>query len=160
MKKWSKVSKKTFNAILIIELFFVAGILIFTINDIYSNDFGLKTSIFIVIFLCIGVILPIVISPLLKRSFQEIEDFDNSTEYVRQHLSEKYRIEVMPIKDEPQHEEYFLTKELCMRAKFYAQIMNDGTILISLKFNGENEYVPYKSISSKIFETYFKVLDS
>ena len=159
MKKWSKVSKKTFNAILIMELFVVAAIMFTIIYDSYANCFGQKTIICIGILLCIGVIIPIVISPLLKISFQQVEDFYTSKEYVRQHLSKEYYVEVIPIKDELQHE-HFLTKELSKRAKFYAQIMSDGTILILLKFNGENEYVYYGGISSEVFKEYFKVLDS
>lgn len=158
MKKWSKVSKKTFNTVLIIELFVVA-IMFIIFYESYSNDFGENTIIRDIILLVMGIILPILISPFLKMYFQQKEDFDISKKYVRQHLSEEYRVEVIPIKDERQHE-YFLTKELCKRAKFYAQIMSDGTILISLKFNGENEYVYYGGISSEVFKTYFKVLDS
>ena len=158
MKKWSKATKKTFNVTLILELFVVAAIMFIMLYDIHSNDFGKNTIIRDITLLVLGVILPIVISPLLKISFQQIEDFDESKEYVRQHLSEEYRVEVIPIKDEPEHEN-FLTKELCKRAKFYAQIMSDGTILISLKFNGENEYVHYGDISSEVFKIYFKVLD-
>ena len=37
--------------------------------------------------------------------------------------------------------ENFLTKELTKRAKFYAIIMSDNTIMITLQFNHENDKV-------------------
>ncbi len=60
--------------------------------------------------------------------------------YVQQNLSTEYCVEVIPIKDDPEHEN-FVTKELVKRAKFYAQIMEDGTVMISIKFNNENDRI-------------------
>ncbi len=157
MKKRSKVKKRTFNAILIIELFVIIGILFVAVSDICLNCFGARTIICIVVLICAGVIIPIVVRPLLKMAYQRIEDFDNSTEYVKQHLLEEHWTEVIPIKDEPQHEN-FLTKELCKRAKFYAIIMSDGTVCISLQFNGEEDMIYYGGMQASNFTNYFKVL--
>lgn len=156
MKKRNNVSKKVFNAILILELFVVAGILFITISDTCSNCFGANTIVCIVLLLCMGVFILIVIKPILKMSFQKIEDLNKSTEYVQQHLLEEHWTEVIPIKDEPQHEN-FLTKELCKRAKFYAIIMFDGTVCISLQFNGEEDMVYYGGMQASNFTNYFKV---
>ena len=64
MKERRKISKKIFNAILIIEAFVVAAVLFIVILDSCSNNFGKNTIICIVILLCSGVIIPLVTMPL------------------------------------------------------------------------------------------------
>ena len=113
----------------------------------------------IVILLCLGVIIPFLITPLFKIAFERSEIFEESEKYVQQNLSKEYRVEVIPIRDEPQHEN-FLTKELVKRAKFYAQIMSDGTVMISIKFNNESDSIYYGGLYAGDFTTYFKVLNS
>lgn len=141
MKKRSKISKKIFNAILIIEACVLAAILFLVILWYCLNDFGKNTIMCcIVIFLCFGVIIPFFTMPLFIMFFKNTETFKESEKYVLQNLSREYCVEVIPIKDEPQHED-FLTKELVKRAKFYAQIMSDGTVMISIKFNNESNRI-------------------
>lgn len=141
MKKRSKISKKIFNAILIIEACVLAAILFLVILGYCLNDFCKNTIMCcIVIFLCFGVIIPFFTMPLFIMFFKNTETFKESEKYVLQNLSREYCVEVIPIKDEPQHED-FLTKELVKRAKFYAQIMSDGTVMISIKFNNESNRI-------------------
>lgn len=158
MEKRSKVSKNTIIAILFLELPIVAGILFSVINAIRSNCFEANTIACIITLILLVVFIPIIIKPSLKISFQTIEDLNQNIEYVNQHLSEENWVEVIPIKDEPEHDN-FLTKELCKRAKFYAIIMNDGTVCISLQFNGEENMVYYGGMQASDFANYFKVLD-
>jgi len=151
MKKRSKISKKIFNAILIIEACVLAAILFLVILGYCLNDFGKNTIMCcIVIFLCFGVIIPFFTMPLFIMFFKNTETFKESEKYVLQNLSREYCVEVIPIKDEPQHED-FLTKELVKRAKFYAQIMSDGTVMISIKFNNESNRIKWKKKESKNF---------
>lgn len=159
MKERSKILKKVINAILIIEAFVVAAILFIVILDSCSNNFGKNTIMCIVILLCFGTIIPFPLKTLLEITFERSEIIKESEKYVQQNLSKEYCVEVIPIKDEPQYEN-FLTKELVKRAKFYAQIMNDDTIMISIKFNGEKDKVYYSELYSGDFTTYFKVIHS
>lgn len=159
MKERSKISKKIFNVILIIEVFVVFAILFITISDSCQNTFDKNTIVCIIILLGFGVIIPFLITPLFKIVFERSEIFEESEKYVQQNLSKEYCVEVMPIKDEPQHEN-FLTKELVKRAKFYAQIMSDGTVMISIKFNNESDRIYYGGLYAGDFTTYFKVLNS
>ena len=159
MKKRSKISKKIFKAILIIQACVLAAILFFVILEYCLNDFGKNTIMCcIVIFLSFGII-PFVLKPFLKISFEDLEICKESEKYVQQNLSKEYCLEVIPIKDEPQHEN-FLTKELVKRAKFYAQIMSDGTVMISIKFNNESNRIYYGGLYAKDFTRHFKVLNS
>lgn len=157
MKKRSKVLTQTFKAILFFELFIIFCILFITIYDIYLNCFGINTIICIVIFLCIGIIILITISPLLIRCFQIQEKSNNSIKYVQHHLSKEFWIEVIPIRNKLQSE-YFL-QELSKKAKFYAKRMNDDTVEISVKFDKENKKIYYCSFSFEDFTTYFKILN-
>lgn len=159
MNERSKISKKVINAILIIEAFVVAAILFIVILDSCSNNFGKNTIMCIVILLCFGVIIPFVTMPLFKIAFKKSEIFEESEKYVQQNLLKEYCVEVIPIRDEPWHEN-FLTIELVKRAKFYAQIMNDGTVMISIKFNNESDRIYYGGLDKGDFTTYFKVLNS
>ena len=158
MKKRSKVSQKVFSAVLFIESIVAAGILFIIILDNYSNNLGPMTIVSIVVLLLFGII-PFVLKPFLKISFEDLEICKESEKYVLQNLSREYCVEVIPIKDEPQHED-FLTKELVKRAKFYAQIMSDGTIMISIKFNNESNRIYYGGLYAKDFTRHFKVLNS
>ncbi len=158
MKKRSKVSQKVFSAVLFIESIVAAGILFIIILDNYSNNLGPMTIVSIVVLLLFGII-PFVLKPFLKISFEDLEICKESEKYVQQNLSKEHCVEVIPIKDEPQHED-FLTKELVKRAKFYAQIMSDGTVMISIKFNNESNRIYYGGLYSKDFTRYFKVLNS
>ena len=81
-----------------------------------------------------------------------------SEKYVQQNLSTEYCVEVIPIKDDPEHEN-FVTKELVKRAKFYAQIMEDGTVMISIKFNNENDRIFYGGLEAEYFMTNFKIVN-
>ena len=78
--------------------------------------------------------------------------------YVLQKLSKTDFTEVIPIKDEPMHEN-FLTKELTKRAKFYAIIMSDTTIMIALQFNHENDKIYYGGLYAENFMEHFKIID-
>lgn len=158
MKKRSKVSQKVFSAVLFIESIVAAGILFIIILDNYSNNLGPMTIVSIVVLLLFGII-PFVLKPFLKISFEDLEICKESEKYVLQNLSREYCVEVIPIKDEPQHED-FLTKELVKRAKFYAQIMSDGTVMISIKFNNESNRIYYGGLYAKDFTRHFKVLNS
>ena len=160
MKKRSKISKKIFNSILIIEACVLAAIVFVVILEYCLNDFGKNTIMCcIVIFLYFGVIIPFSVMPLFIMFFKNIETFKESEKYVLQNLSKEHCVEVIPIKDEPQHEN-FLTKELVKRAKFYAQIMSDGTVMISIKFNNESNRIYYGGLYAKDFTRHFKVLNS
>lgn len=160
MKKRSKISKKIFNTILIIEAFVVAAMLFIIILDSCSNKLGKMTIITCIsIFLWFGVIIPFLIRPLLKATFENSETFEESERYVQQNLSKEYCVEVIPIRDEPEHEN-FLTKELVKRAKFYAQIMSYGTVMISIQFNNESDRIYYGGLYARDFTTNFKVLNS
>ena len=139
MKKRSKVSQKVFSAVLFMESIVAAGILFIIILDNYSNNLGPMTIVSIVVLLLFGII-PFVLKPFLKISFEDLEICKESEKYVQQNLSKEHCVEVIPIKDDPQHED-FLTKELVKRAKFYAQIMSDGTVMISIKFNNESNRI-------------------
>lgn len=159
MKERSKISKKVINAILITEAFVVAAILFIVILDSCSNNFGKNTIMCIVILLCFGTIIPFPLKTLLEITFERSEIIKESEKYVQQNLSKEYCVEVIPIRDEPRHEN-FLTKELVKRAKFYAQIMSDGTVMISIKFNNESDSIYYGGLYAGDFTTYFKVLNS
>lgn len=160
MKKRSKISKKIFKAILIIQACVLAAILFFVILEYCLNDFGKNTIMCcIVIFLSFGIMIPFFTMPLFIMFFKNTETFKESEKYVLQNLSKEYCLEVIPIKDEPQHEN-FLTKELVKRAKFYAQIMSDGTVMISIKFNNESNRIYYGGLYAKDFTRHFKVLNS
>lgn len=160
MKKRSKISKKIFKAILIIEACVLAAILFLVILEYCLNDFGKNTIMCcIVIFLSFGIMIPFFTMPLFIMFFKNTETFKESEKYVLQNLSKEHCVEVIPIKDEPQHEN-FLTKELVKRAKFYAQIMSDGTVMISIKFNNESNRFYYGGLYAKDFTRYFKVLNS
>lgn len=139
MKKRSKVSQKVFSAVLFMESIVAAGILFIIILDNYSNNLGPMTIVSIVVLLLFGII-SFVLKPFLKISFEDLEICKESEKYVQQNLSKEHCVEVIPIKDDPQHED-FLTKELVKRAKFYAQIMSDGTVMISIKFNNESNRI-------------------
>lgn len=158
MKKRSKVSQKVFSAVLFMESIVAAGILFIIILDNYSNNLGPMTIVSIVVLLLFGII-PFVLKPFLKISFEDLEICKESEKYVQQNLSKEHCVEVIPIKDDPQHED-FLTKELVKRAKFYAQIMSDSTVIISIKFNNESDRIYYGGLYSKDFTRYFKVLNS
>ena len=158
MKKRSKVSQKVFSAVLFMESIVAAGILFIIILDNYSNNLGPMTIVSIVVLLLFGII-PFVLKPFLKISFEDLEICKESEKYVQQNLSKEHCVEVIPIKDDPQHED-FLTKELVKRAKFYAQIMSDSTVMISIKFNNESNRIYYGGLYSKDFTRYFKVLNS
>lgn len=158
MKERSKISKKIFNAILIIEAFVLAGMLFIIISDSYSNSFGRNTIVCIVILLCFGIIMPFVLKPLLKVAFEDLEMCKESERYVQQNLSKEHCVEVIPIRDHTQYEN-FVTEELVKRAKFYAQIMSDGTVMISIKFNNEEDRIYYGGLYPRDFTTNFKVLN-
>lgn len=154
MKESSKASKKTFKVIMFLELLIVVCIVCRIVYDKCSNNFCGNTITCIITLLVLGVIMPIIIRPMMKRIFESAEDSKKSREYVQQYLSKSHYTEVIPIKDEPDHEK-FLTEELPKRAKFYALIMDDGTVCIFLKFNSENERVYYGGLLAEDFTTYF-----
>ena len=155
MRKRSKVSKKVFKVILLMELFVVASLLLCILPDDYSNSWGLVN---IVILLCLGIIIPFAFKPIFTEIFESAEMCKESKKYVQQNLSTEYCIEVIPIKDDPEHEN-FATKELVKRAKFYAQIMKDGTVMISIKFNNENDRIFYEGLEAEYFMTNFKIVN-
>lgn len=159
MKERSKISKKIFNAILIIEAFVLAGMMFIIISDSYSNSFGRNTIVCIVILLCLGIIMPFVLKPFLKVAFEDLEMCKESERYVQQNLSKDHCVEVIPIRNHTQYEN-FVTEELVKRAKFYAQIMSDGTVMISIKFNNEEDRSYYVGLYARDFTTNFKVLNS
>ena len=157
MKKRSKVSKKVFLSILLMELIVVVSIFCIIILDNYSNNFGTHTIVSIVILLLFGII-PFALKSVLKSSFEDLEICKESERYVQKNLSKEHLIEVIPIKDEPQHED-FVTKELVRKAKFYAQLMNNGTVLIYIKFNDEDNLIYYSWLYAEDFTTHFKVIN-
>ncbi len=158
MKKRNKVSKNVFIAILFMELIIVADILFFIISDYYSSNFGKSTIVCIVLLLCFGIIIAFLFRPLFKQIFEVSEIRKESKMYVQKNLSKYNCVEVIPIKDDPQHEG-FVTKELVKRAKFYAQIMSDGTVMISIKFNNEDTRIYYGGLYAENFTTHFKVIN-
>ena len=155
-KKKTTVEKKTFIALLIIQSFIFLGICYIAITDIINGCFNSYTIFCEILLLIVGVFMHFFAKPLIKRVFQEQESAIESKKYVMENLSESYCVEVIPIKDEEQHEK-FLTVELPKRAKFYAQIMTDETIMISIKFNNEDKQIYYGGMYSTNFTKYFKV---
>ena len=135
MKDKIKLSKKDFAFILVFELILIAALTSIILLSIYSDNFGIHiiiATLFALFF--IGFIVP----NLLISRLREYNILLENKKFVLQKLSKTDFTEVIPIKDEPMHEN-FLTKELTKRAKFYAIIMSDNTIMITLQFNHEND---------------------
>ena len=79
MKKQSKISKKIFNSILIIEACVLAAIVFFVILEYCLNDFGKDTIMCcIVIFLSFGIMIPFFTMPLFIMFFKNTETFKES----------------------------------------------------------------------------------
>lgn len=146
------VKRKTFVALLIMELFIIMGILLILIHNSVGNETVLRVSILLVM----GNILCIFAKTLIEIAYKSQYSAIESKEYVSKNLYNDYCVEVIPIKDEKMHEK-FLTEELTKRAKFYAQIMNDETVMISVMFNNENERVFYGGLNASDFKEYFKI---
>ena len=154
MKERSKIQKKILLTILLMEAIILATILFIIIFDNYSKN----NVAYILILSCLGIIIPFVFIPLFKPIFEVSEIRKESIRYVQQHLSKEHSVEVIPIRDDPRHEN-FVTKELAKRAKFYAQIMYDGTVMISIQFNNENSRIYYGGLYAENFTTHFKIIN-
>ena len=150
MKKRSKIQKKILLTILLMEAIILATILF--------NNYSKNNVAYILILSCLGIIIPFVFIPLFKPIFEVSEIRKESIRYVQQHLSKEHSVEVIPIRDDPRHEN-FVTKELAKRAKFYAQIMYDGTVMISIQFNNENSRIYYGGLYAENFTTHFKIIN-
>lgn len=158
MRKRSRILKKVSNTILFMELLVVATILLCVLFDSCSKSLGMNTVVISVFLLCFGIIIPFAFKPVLISAFENVEMCKESEKYVQQNLSTEYCVEVIPIKDDPEHEN-FVTKELVKRAKFYAQIMEDGTVMISIKFNNENDRIFYGGLEAEYFMANFKIVN-
>lgn len=155
MKDKIKLSKKDFAFILVFELILIAALTSIILLSIYSDNFGIHiiiATLFALFF--IGFIVP----NLLISRLREYNILLENKNYVLQKLSKTDFTEVIPIKDEPMHEN-FLTKELTKRAKFYAIIMSDNTIMITLQFNHENDKIYYGGLYAENFMEHFKIID-
>ncbi len=155
MKDKIKLSKKDFAFILVFELILIAALTSIILLSIYSDNFGIHiiiATLFALFF--IGFIVP----NLLISRLREYNILLENKKYVLQKLSKTDFTEVIPIKDEPMHEN-FLTKELTKRAKFYAIIMSDNTIMITLQFNHENDKIYYGGLYAENFIEHFKIID-
>lgn len=155
MKDKIKLSKKDFAFILVFELILIAALTSIILLSIYSDNFGIHiiiATLFALFF--IGFIVP----NLLISRLREYNILLENKKYVLQKLSKTDFTEVIPIKDEPMHEN-FLTKELTKRAKFYAIIMSDNTIMIALQFNHENDKIYYGGLYAENFMEHFKIID-
>lgn len=155
MKDKIKLSKKDFAFILVFELILIAALISIILLSIYSDNFGIHiiiATLFALFF--IGFIVP----NLLISRLREYNILLENKKFVLQKLSKTDFTEVIPIKDEPMHEN-FLTKELTKRAKFYAIIMSDNTIMITLQFNHENDKIYYGGLYAENFMEHFKIID-
>lgn len=155
MKDKIKLSKKDFAFILVFELILIAALTSIILLSIYSDNFGIHiiiATLFALFF--IGFIVPNLLISRLRKYNILLEN----KKYVLQKLSKTDFTEVIPIKDEPMHEN-FLTKELTKRAKFYAIIMSDNTIMIALQFNHENDKIYYGGLYAENFMEHFKIID-
>ena len=155
MKDKIKLSKKDFAFILVFELILITALISIILLSIYSNNFGIHiiiATLFALFF--IGFIVP----NLLISRLREYNILLENKKFVLQKLSKTDFTEVIPIKDEPMHEN-FLTKELTKRAKFYAIIMSDNTIMITLQFNHENDKIYYGGLYAENFMEHFKIID-
>jgi len=155
MKDKIKLSKKDFAFILVFELILIAALTSIILLSIYSDNFGIHiiiATLFALFF--IGFIVP----NLLISRLREYNILLENKKFVLQKLSKTDFTEVIPIKDEPMHEN-FLTKELTKRAKFYAIIMSDNTIMITLQFNHENDKIYYGGLYAENFMEHFKIID-
>ena len=160
MKNRSKISIKIFNIILIIE-FFIWGSILFIVllpDNTNSQRLSPSTIVGIIALLFFSIITPFLIKKILKLAFEDLENSKYSRQYVFKNLSRTYDIQVIPIKDEPEHEK-FLTVELQKRATFYARIMDDNTVMISIKFNGEQNKIFYGGLQLENFTTFFKIIE-
>ena len=160
MKNRSKISIKLLSTILIIELFILGSTLFIVLLPDNTNSQRLSTStiigILVLLFLCI--ITPFLIKPILKIAFEDLENSKYSRQYVFNNLLRTHDIQVIPIKDDPEHEK-FLTVELQKRATFYARIMDDNTVMISIKFNNEQNKIFYGGLKPENFTTFFKKIE-
>lgn len=155
MKDKIKLSKKDLAFILVFELILIAALTSIILLSIYSDNFGIHIIIAILFALFfIGFIVP----NLLISRLREYNILLENKKFVLQKLSKTDFTEVIPIKDEPMHEN-FLTKELTKRAKFYAIIMSDNTIMITLQFNHENDKIYYGGLYAENFMEHFKIID-
>ncbi len=155
MKDKIKLSKKDFAFILVFELILITALISIILLSIYSDNFGIHiiiATLFALFF--IGFIVP----NLLISRLREYNILLENKKFVLQKLSKTDFTEVIPIKDEPMHEN-FLTKELTKRAKFYAIIMSDNTIMITLQFNHENDKIYYGGLYAENFMEHFKIID-
>lgn len=155
MKDKIRLSKKDFAFILVFELILIAALISIILLSIYSDNFGIHiiiATLFALFF--IGFIVP----NLLISRLREYNILLENKKFVLQKLSKTDFTEVIPIKDEPMHEN-FLTKELTKRAKFYAIIMSDNTIMITLQFNHENDKIYYGGLYAENFMEHFKIID-
>ncbi|CDB31510.1 unknown [Clostridium sp. CAG:575] len=155
MKDKIKLSKKDLAFILVFELILIAALTSIILLSIYSDNFGIHiiiATLFALFF--IGFIVP----NLLISRLREYNILLENKKFVLQKLSKTDFTEVIPIKDEPMHEN-FLTKELTKRAKFYAIIMSDNTIMITLQFNHENDKIYYGGLYAENFMEHFKIID-
>ena len=154
MKDKIKLSKKDLAFILVFELILIAALTSIILLSIYSDNFGIHiiiATLFALFF--IGFIVP----NLLISCLREYNILLENKKFVLQKLSKTDFTEVIPIKDEPMHEN-FLTKELTKRAKFYAIIMSDNTIMITLQFNHENDKIYYGGLYAENFMEHFKII--
>jgi len=154
MKDKIKLSKKDLAFILVFELILIAALTSIILLSIYSDNFGIHiiiATLFALFF--IGFIVP----NLLISRLREYNILLENKKFVLQKLSKTDFTEVIPIKDEPMHEN-FLTKELTKRAKFYAIIMSDNTIMITLQFNHENDKIYYGGLYAENFMEHFKII--
>ena len=160
MKDKIKLSKKDFAFILVFELILIAALTSIILLSIYSDNFGIHiiiATLFALFF--IGFIVPNLLNSTSETSSSlNQSNLLENKKYVLQKLSKTDFTEVIPIKDEPMHEN-FLTKELTKRAKFYAIIMSDNTIMITLQFNHENDKIYYGGLYAENFIEHFKIID-
>ena len=110
------------------------------------------------IFLLMLTILAFAEYNFLKMAYRIQLSYKENIKKGMEFFKDNSHVEVIPIKDEPNHER-FVTEHLSKKAKFYATNMEDGTAMISIKFNGDNEEVYYGGLKLDNLPVYFEKND-
>ncbi len=156
-----KQNRKKEKALLIFQLILISTLLGIWLYEIY-NDITVICILLGLAFVAAIIAIEIGI-PLLKNCYTEPENEntreskEESMQYVKEYISGKDFVEVIPIKDEPE-KEHFRTKELTKRCKFYGMEMKDKNILIVIQFNKEEEGVFFEKVKSENFKSWFRVV--
>ncbi len=156
MKKRSKVSKQVITTILIWQEVVIGGMIFIIVLLEGILNRSVRETIASLIFMFVmmeGLIY--LLRPALQESIEADEQAKTSRKYVQQKLSKMHWVEVIPIKDESEHE-HFLIKELPKRAKFYAYV-KENNVVIFIRFNDEDALIFYHELAAEDFTTFYRV---